>query len=201
MPKQYLTQAECRPLLACYKLPLLKSGIATSAEEAAKIVESFGVPVVMKVMSADVVHKFDAGGVLLNIHGARGSHGGLQEDSRQREEGRSQRHDSRHPDRRDGPQGRGSDLGRQPRRPFRTADDVRLGRHAGRSLEGRVVPLGADVANLGRAHGPTASAPSKCSTVSAARRRRISTRSSIRCCGFRRWSATIPRFRSWTSTP
>jgi acetyltransferase len=67
--EKYLTQSECRPLLACYKLPLLKSGVATSAEEAAKIVESFGVPVVMKVMSADVIHKFDAGGVLLNIHG------------------------------------------------------------------------------------------------------------------------------------
>jgi acetyltransferase len=68
--KRYLTQAECRPLLSCYKLPLLKSGVATTAEEAAKIAESFGTPVVMKVMSADVVHKFDAGGVLLNIHGA-----------------------------------------------------------------------------------------------------------------------------------
>jgi acetyltransferase len=68
---RYLTQAECRPLLACYGLPLLKSGVATSAEEASQIAESFGVPVVMKVMSADVVHKFDAGGVLLNIHGAQ----------------------------------------------------------------------------------------------------------------------------------
>jgi acetate---CoA ligase (ADP-forming) len=68
--KRYLTQAECRPLFACYKLPLLKSGIATTSEEAAKLAESFGVPVVMKVMSADVVHKFDAGGVILNVHGA-----------------------------------------------------------------------------------------------------------------------------------
>ena len=31
--------------------------------------ESFGAPVVMKVMSADVVHKYDAGGVILNVHG------------------------------------------------------------------------------------------------------------------------------------
>ncbi len=68
---RYLTQAECRPLLACYGLPLLKSGVATSPEEASQIAESFGVPVVMKVMSADVVHKFDAGGVLLNIQGAQ----------------------------------------------------------------------------------------------------------------------------------
>jgi acetyltransferase len=68
--ERYLTQAECRPILECYKLPLLKSQVAQSAEQAGQIAQSFGTPVVMKVMSADVVHKFDAGGVLLNIRGA-----------------------------------------------------------------------------------------------------------------------------------
>ncbi|MDR1959513.1 MAG: acetate--CoA ligase family protein [Planctomycetaceae bacterium] len=68
--EKYLTQAECRPLLECYKLPLLKSGIARSAEEAAEVVRGIGKKVVMKVMSADVVHKFDAGGVILNVDGA-----------------------------------------------------------------------------------------------------------------------------------
>ena len=48
----------------------MKSGIARCVEEAARLAESFGTPVVMKVMSADVVHKFDAGGVILNIRGA-----------------------------------------------------------------------------------------------------------------------------------
>ena len=67
--ERYLTQAECRPLLECYRLPLLKSAIVTSEEEAGKTAASFGCPVVMKVMSADVIHKFDAGGVLLNISG------------------------------------------------------------------------------------------------------------------------------------
>jgi len=67
--ERYLTQAECRPILECYKLPLLGSGVAQSAEEAGAIAQKFGKPVVMKVMSADVVHKFDAGGVLLNITG------------------------------------------------------------------------------------------------------------------------------------
>ncbi len=67
--KKYLTQADCREIFACYGMPLLKSGIAKSADEAAKIVDSFGTPVVMKVMSADVVHKFDAGGVILNVRG------------------------------------------------------------------------------------------------------------------------------------
>jgi len=69
-PERYLTQADCRPLLSCYRLPLLRSGVAMDANQAAELAESFGVPVVMKVMSADVVHKYDAGGVLLNVHGA-----------------------------------------------------------------------------------------------------------------------------------
>ena len=68
--KRYLTQAEARPLLQCYGLPLLKSATVTTADEAAAIAEQFDCPVVMKVMSADVVHKYDAGGVLLNVHGA-----------------------------------------------------------------------------------------------------------------------------------
>ena len=68
-PQRYLTQADCRPLLSCYGLPLLKSAVAKDADDAARAAESFGVPVVMKVMSADVVHKYDAGGVILNVHG------------------------------------------------------------------------------------------------------------------------------------
>jgi acetate---CoA ligase (ADP-forming) len=69
-PKRYLTQAECRPLLSCYRLPLLKSEVARTADEAAKAVEAIDRPVAMKVMSADVVHKYDSGGVILNVHGA-----------------------------------------------------------------------------------------------------------------------------------
>jgi acetyltransferase len=67
--EHYLTQAECRPLLECYRLPLLRSTIVTTADEAREAAASFAGPVVMKVMSEDVVHKFDAGGVLLNIQG------------------------------------------------------------------------------------------------------------------------------------
>ncbi len=68
--ERYLTQADCRELFACYRLPLLKSAVIHSADEAAKTAADFGTPIVMKVMSADVVHKFDAGGVLLNVRGA-----------------------------------------------------------------------------------------------------------------------------------
>ena len=71
--KKYLTQSECRPIFECYGFPLLFSRMATSAAQAAEIVGGFGRAVVMKVMSADVVHKLDAGGVLLNISGAEGA--------------------------------------------------------------------------------------------------------------------------------
>ena len=66
--EKYLTQAEARPIFEAYRLPLLKSGIAKSADEAAKFVGSGG-KFVLKVMSADVKHKFDAGGVILNVEG------------------------------------------------------------------------------------------------------------------------------------
>ena len=68
--EKYLSQADARPLLECYKLPLLKSATVTSADAAAKIAAQFACPLAMKVMSADVIHKYDAGGVLLNVSGA-----------------------------------------------------------------------------------------------------------------------------------
>jgi acetyl coenzyme A synthetase (ADP forming)-like protein len=74
--QRYLTQAECRPLLECYRLPLLRSAVVQSAEEAAQVAGSFDSSIAMKVMSTDVVHKFDAGGVLLNIHGAEAASAG-----------------------------------------------------------------------------------------------------------------------------
>jgi acetate---CoA ligase (ADP-forming) len=41
----------------------------TTADEAAAAAAAFDGAIVMKVMSEDVIHKFDAGGVLLNIRG------------------------------------------------------------------------------------------------------------------------------------
>lgn len=76
--ERYLTQAECRPIFECYRLPLLKSAVAQSLDEAAAIADQFGGAVVMKVMSADVVHKFDAGGVLLNIRGGEEARAGYE---------------------------------------------------------------------------------------------------------------------------
>lgn len=69
--QRYLTQAECRPILQAYQLPLLHSGVATSADEAAELAEQLKTAVAMKIMSEDVVHKYDAGGVILNVRGGQ----------------------------------------------------------------------------------------------------------------------------------
>jgi len=65
----YMSQADCRPIFEAYNLPLLGGGTAHTPEEAADIAEQIDRPVVMKVMSADVIHKSDSGGVLLGING------------------------------------------------------------------------------------------------------------------------------------
>jgi acyl-CoA synthetase (NDP forming) len=60
--EKYLGQADCRAILVCYRLPLLRTEVATSRDVAAKVVEKFGKPVAMKIVSPDVVHKWDVAG-------------------------------------------------------------------------------------------------------------------------------------------
>ncbi len=69
--KSYLAEYEASEVLAAYGLPVVKSKIATTAQEAQKLASEVGFPLVMKVMSADVVHKSDVGGVVLNINSAQ----------------------------------------------------------------------------------------------------------------------------------
>ncbi|RLD12318.1 CoA-binding protein, partial [candidate division KSB1 bacterium] len=66
--KSYLAEFEASEVLAAYGLPVVPSKLVTTAENAEKAAHTVGFPLVMKVMSADVVHKSDAGGVILNIN-------------------------------------------------------------------------------------------------------------------------------------
>ncbi|MBN2092519.1 acetate--CoA ligase family protein [candidate division KSB1 bacterium] len=65
--KKYLPENEAMQVLAAYGLPVVEGGLAGSADEAMKIAEKVGYPVVMKIMSPDIVHKFDVKGVVLDI--------------------------------------------------------------------------------------------------------------------------------------
>lgn len=63
----YLTEDQSLAVLEAYRLPVLKSALATSVEEAVKFSKEVGFPVVMKIISKDIVHKSDVGGVILDI--------------------------------------------------------------------------------------------------------------------------------------
>ncbi|OQX86857.1 acyl-CoA synthetase [candidate division KSB1 bacterium 4484_87] len=64
----YLTQQEANVILKHYGFPVLPSKLITDVKQIPDAGKEIGYPVVMKIMSPDIVHKFDAGGVILKIH-------------------------------------------------------------------------------------------------------------------------------------
>ena len=65
--RTYLSPADAMKVLAAYRLPVLRSATASTADEAGRVAAAVGFPVAMKVESEDVVHKFDIGAVMLGI--------------------------------------------------------------------------------------------------------------------------------------
>ncbi len=63
-------EAESRAILEAYGIPIAKSELAATAEEAVRIAERFGYPVVLKIASPDILHKTDIGGVKINLNSA-----------------------------------------------------------------------------------------------------------------------------------
>ncbi len=69
--RKVLTEPESMAVLNAFRIPTVRNGVAHSANEALVIAESIGFPVAMKVLSQDISHKSDAGGVRLNINSAQ----------------------------------------------------------------------------------------------------------------------------------
>lgn len=65
--RKFLLETEAKMVCSQYGIPITKFMVARTAEEAAKFAENVGFPVVMKIVSPDVVHKFDVGGVMINL--------------------------------------------------------------------------------------------------------------------------------------
>lgn len=61
--KKPLLEPEAKALINSIGIPTPNSGIAEGPEEAAKIAESLGYPVVLKIISPQIIHKTDFGGV------------------------------------------------------------------------------------------------------------------------------------------
>jgi acetate---CoA ligase (ADP-forming) len=62
-----LTETEAKQVFAAYGLPVAKTKLVTTEDEAVATAKSIGFPVVMKIISPDIVHKSDAKGVKVNI--------------------------------------------------------------------------------------------------------------------------------------
>lgn len=62
-----LSQTEVLEVLKAYQFPLLKFGQASNVEEVEKIADEFKGKIAMKIISPDILHKSDVGGVVLNV--------------------------------------------------------------------------------------------------------------------------------------
>jgi acetyltransferase len=66
-PDHTLSEIEAKQLLDAYGIPTTRAVRAPTAEEAARQAGQIGYPVVLKLLSPDITHKTDVGGVKLNL--------------------------------------------------------------------------------------------------------------------------------------
>jgi acetyl coenzyme A synthetase (ADP forming)-like protein len=68
--KTYLGELEGNQILKAYGFNVLPTQLAATADEAVKAADGMGYPVVMKIVSPQIIHKSDANGVRLNLQDA-----------------------------------------------------------------------------------------------------------------------------------
>ena len=67
--RDWLDAAEVQAVMAAYRLPLVRSAVAADAEAAAAAAAGMAGPLALKIVSPDVLHKSDVGGVALWLNG------------------------------------------------------------------------------------------------------------------------------------
>ncbi|MCJ7762618.1 acetate--CoA ligase family protein, partial [Candidatus Bathyarchaeota archaeon] len=68
--RELLTEDEAKKLLKYYNFPVVPTEVATTADEAVAFARQMGYPVVLKILSPQIVHKTEAGGVILDLNSA-----------------------------------------------------------------------------------------------------------------------------------
>jgi acyl-CoA synthetase (NDP forming) len=68
--RTYLLENESKAIVRAYKIPVTEFAVAESEDAAVQAAERIGYPVVLKILSPDIIHKSDAGGVLINLRRA-----------------------------------------------------------------------------------------------------------------------------------
>ncbi len=66
--REVLTEDEAKKILKYYNFPVVSTAVANNVEEAIVYAQQMGFPVVLKILSPQIVHKSDVGGVILNVH-------------------------------------------------------------------------------------------------------------------------------------
>src|SRR5438128_8590919 len=65
-----LTGPEGKLVCDAYGITVPKEGVATSASDAVRLASAMGFPVVLKIVSPEILHKTEAGGVLVGVKNA-----------------------------------------------------------------------------------------------------------------------------------
>jgi len=68
--RKALLETEAKTICAEYGIPVTRFKLAKSEAEAAKFAEQIGYPIVLKIVSPDIIHKSDVGGVKVNLKDA-----------------------------------------------------------------------------------------------------------------------------------
>jgi len=65
--REWLTEPEAKEILLAYRVPAQPTRVARTAEDAALLAKAFDAPCALKIVSPDITHKTDAGGVALGL--------------------------------------------------------------------------------------------------------------------------------------
>lgn len=74
-----LSAPEAKEVAEAYDIAVPQEGLAGSADEAVKLAEGMGLPVVLKIVSPQILHKSDAGGVLVGLDSAEAVRAGYEQ--------------------------------------------------------------------------------------------------------------------------
>ncbi len=69
--RSMLNEPEAKAILAAYGIPTVETHIASTTEQAIRFAEQVGFPVALKILSPDIIHKTDVGGVVLDVDSSK----------------------------------------------------------------------------------------------------------------------------------
>jgi len=69
--RKHLLEPEAKKVCMEYGIPVTNFEVVKNDAEAVKFAEEIGYPVVLKIVSPDIIHKSDVGGVILNLENAK----------------------------------------------------------------------------------------------------------------------------------